>query len=178
VVIMNKTTHKRILIIGDAGRGKTTFGKKLSEKTRIPHFSTDDFYWEKKFTVERSKDLAAQMINDNVYFKLDSWVVDGTTKSLIKEGLEKSDIIYLLIHKNILSQYLILIKRYLKRRNSEKEKESFIDMLGMLKHVTKKRYSRNYSSHMSHLMNLLEPYKGKVVELSSFKAIERELRRF
>jgi len=36
---------KRILIIGNAGSGKTTFAKKLAEKTGLPLIHLDRLYW-------------------------------------------------------------------------------------------------------------------------------------
>ena len=40
----------KIIIIGDAGRGKTTLASNLSKKLGIKHYSTDDFFYEIKFT--------------------------------------------------------------------------------------------------------------------------------
>jgi len=47
---------KKILIVGDYGRGKTTLAQKLSRKLGIPYYSTDDFYWEKKFSKKQDKE--------------------------------------------------------------------------------------------------------------------------
>jgi len=35
---------KKIIIIGDAGRGKSTLASKLSKKLNISYYSTDDFF--------------------------------------------------------------------------------------------------------------------------------------
>ena len=45
----------RILIVGDAGRGKSTLASKISAKLGIPHHSTDHFYYEVKFTKIRDR---------------------------------------------------------------------------------------------------------------------------
>lgn len=163
--------HRKILVVGDAGRGKTTFASSLAKKIGIPHFSTDDFYFEKKFSIPREKSLAIEKIQSEVYSSLDSWVVDGTTKHLIKGGLEKSDTIYLLVFDNIIHQYLSIIHRSFKRRRGDGPRESLSETFGMLKHVTKKRYDTSYSSHMSHLHKLLDPYKNKIIKVNSFKKL-------
>lgn len=36
---------KRILIIGNAGSGKTTFAKALAEKTHLPLIHLDKLFW-------------------------------------------------------------------------------------------------------------------------------------
>jgi len=41
---------KKIIIIGDAGRGKSTLASKLSKKLNTPHYSTDDYFYEVKFS--------------------------------------------------------------------------------------------------------------------------------
>lgn len=41
---MSEQHPKRVLIVGDSGRGKTTFAKHLSESLNIQAYSTDDFF--------------------------------------------------------------------------------------------------------------------------------------
>lgn len=176
-------TPRKILVLGDAGRGKTTFAKNLARKIDALHFSTDDFFYERKFDIVRDTKASVEKINSEVYEnpELNSWVVDGTTKRLIKGGLEHADVIFLLEFKNILSQYLSIFKRHRERRREMKngtalEPESFRDFLGMLKHVTKKRYIKSYSSHRSHLHKLIEPYAAKIYRLNNFKEIDEYLK--
>ena len=56
--------HKKILILGDAGRGKTTFAEKLSKKISIPYYSTDDFFWKVKFTEANDKAKSVEEISN------------------------------------------------------------------------------------------------------------------
>lgn len=159
--------HQKILILGDAGRGKSTFAQKLSKKTGISHYSTDDFFWKVKFTEPNDKAESVKEIS-KIYAK-DSWIIEGTTRRLIKEGLEKSDVIYILKFKNIFIQYLALIRRKFKRKH-----ESFKDLWGLLKHVTYRKYKKNYSQDLP-LETMIEPHKNKVTELSSYKEINNFL---
>ncbi len=168
---MQPTNHRKILVVGDAGRGKTTFASALAKKLEVPHYSTDDFYFEKKFSVPRGRDESVSKIESEVYSNLDGWVVDGTTKHLIRGGLDTCDTIYLLVFDNILHQYYSLIRRSIKRRFGDGPKESIREAFGLLKHVTKKRYDVTYSSHMSNLYKLMEPYKHKIVRVNSFKKL-------
>jgi adenylate kinase family enzyme len=160
--------HKKILILGDAGRGKSTFAEKLSKKISIPHYSTDDFYWKVKFTEANDKEKSIEEIS-HVY-KQNAWIMEGTTRRLIREGLEKADVIYLLEFNNIIHQYYFLIKRKFKRKH-----ESFMDLWGLLKHVTYKRYKKGYGSGNPPLRELLESYTKKVIRLSSMKEINQYL---
>lgn len=165
---MTEYKHKKIFILGDAGRGKTTFAQKLSEKIKIPHYSTDDFFWKIKFTVPNDREKSVEEINP-IYDKKE-WIMEGTTRRLIVKGLEKADIIYFLKFKNIFYQYYFLIKRNLTRKN-----ERLIDLWNLLKHITYKKYKRGYGNHLPPLEELLEPYKNKVVVLSSMKEINKTL---
>jgi len=158
--------HKRIFILGDSGRGKTTFAEKLSKQTGIQHYSTDDFFWKVKFSTPNDREKSIKEIS-HIYDK-NEWIMEGGTRHLILKGLEKADVIYYLQFKNILFQYYFLIKRNLKRKN-----ENFTDLFNLLKHITKKKYKKSYGNHLPRLQELLEPYENKVVRLSSMKEIDR-----
>jgi adenylate kinase family enzyme len=157
---------KKILIVGDASRGKSTLAEKISKKLGIPFYSTDDFYWKTKFTESNDRQKSLEEIN-KIYNK-DEWIVDGSTGRLIHDGLEQADVIYLLEFTHIIPQYYSLITRHLKRKN-----ETIAGIWELLKHVTKKRYKKGYASHKPLLKDMLKPYKNKVVRLTSFKEIDK-----
>jgi adenylate kinase family enzyme len=155
----------KILIIGEAGRGKTTLAKKLSDKLNIPHFSTDDFFWEIKYTEPREKEHAKQLAIEN--YNKQSWIIEGTTQWLIKLGLEDSDIIIFLNFKSIFHQWFFIIKRHFSRKD-----ESLKSMLILLRHVFYKRFKLGYKKHSTTHRELIEPYRYKVKEFNSYKQID------
>ncbi|MEK7116618.1 MAG: hypothetical protein AAB837_00435 [Patescibacteria group bacterium] len=159
--------HKKILILGDAGRGKSTFAQKLSDKTGILHYSTDDFFWKVKFTEPNDKEQSVREIS-NIY-KQDEWIMEGTTRRLIREGLEKADVVYLLQFNHMIQQYYSLIKRKFRRKH-----ESLGDLWGLLKHVTYKKHKKGYSNNAP-LEEMLKPYERKIIRLDSFKKIDQYL---
>ncbi len=158
--------NKRILIIGDGGRGKTTFAEKLSKKTGIPFYSVDDFFWKTKFSEPADKQQSVQAIEE--VYKRDEWIVEGGSRPLIKTGIEKADIIYLLKFNSIIAQYYVLIRRSMMRDN-----ERWIDLWRMLKHVTYKKYKRGYAGGMPSVKEMIGPFKEKVVILKTREAIRR-----
>lgn len=159
----NKTLNK-ILIVGDACRGKSTLASKLSSKFGIPHYATDDFLYEIKFTKYRDGQQAVDLISK--VFETDKWIVEGTTKKLYRFCLESSDIIIHLRHRNIPMQWLYLIKRSLYREN-----ETIKGTYKLMKHVLYKKHKLGYRKGRSTPTEIIEPYKNKVVTLSSFKEI-------
>jgi adenylate kinase family enzyme len=78
---MNKNLNK-IIITGDAGRGKSTLAAKISEKLGIPHYSTDNFFYETKFTKIRYKKESIDLISK--IYDQDKWIVEGTTEHLLQ----------------------------------------------------------------------------------------------
>ena len=160
------STYKRILVLGDSGRGKTTFANLLSKKLNIPHYSTDDFFWKVKFT--EVNDRAQSVIEINKVYHSDEWVVDGTTRRLLNAGLEKSDAIFYLRYKSIIPQYYFIIKRKFRRKH-----ESFSDLWGLLKHVTYKRYKKGYGNYSEPLDVLLKPYMNKTITFDSMRDIRK-----
>ena len=161
--------YKRILILGDAGRGKTTLGKNLSEKLHIPYFDTDDFFWKVKYTEQNDREQSVVLINK--IYEGDSWIMAGSTRRLIQGALEKADVIFLLKFKNIFFQYYFIIRRSVLRKE-----EKLIDLWNLLLHVTRKKYKKGYGSHTPPLEELISVYGKKVIELNSLRELKNYIK--
>jgi adenylate kinase family enzyme len=158
-------TTQRILIVGDAGRGKTTLAQKLSEKLRIPFHSTDDFFWKTKFS-ERH-DIGKSIDEISKVYAEDEWIIEGTTRRLVEPGFKRADLIVYLSFRNVLSQWWALIKRNRTRKN-----ETVFNLIKFLRHVLYKRYGLGYKRGEPKILELLQPYSDKLVILHSHKEID------
>jgi len=157
-------SYNKIIIIGDAGRGKTTLAAKLSKKLGISYYSTDDFYYEIKYTKSRNREEALNNIKK--VFDSEKWIVEGTTQWLLEDGLKSSDIIIYLKYNNIFSQWVTLFKRHFERKD-----KSFRHTLYLMRHVFYKRYGFSYKKGKPTHMEIISPYLNKVLILDSFKKI-------
>lgn len=155
----------KIIIIGDAGRGKTTLADKLSKKLGINHYSTDDFYYEVKFSKVRTREEALNLIS-KVYLD-NKWIVEGSTQWLLQPGLDSADLIIYLKYINIFPQWLVLIKRHFTRGD-----KNIWHTILLLRHVLYKRYGWGHKKGKIKHHEVVAPYRHKTVELSSFKEIE------
>lgn len=156
----------KIIIIGDAGRGKTTLAERLSLENNIEWYSTDDFIWKTRFTEMNSKEESKKKITE--IFKKDKWIVEGGSLRLLEEGIEKADIIIYLGFKNILIQYLALYKRFLMR-----DYDKIPSFLNMLRHITYKRYKMGYKKGIPTILETLKPHNHKVVKFYSIEEIDK-----
>jgi adenylate kinase family enzyme len=160
---MKKELNK-IIVIGDAGRGKTTLAEKLSQKLGIKHYSTDDFYYEIKFSKPRTREEASKLISE--VYQNEKWIAEGTTQWLLQPGLDSADTIIYLKYNNIFSQWLVLIKRHFIRKD-----KSLWHTFLLLRHVLYKRYGWGHKKGKIKHHEVVAPYSDKVVTLSSFKEI-------
>ncbi len=166
-----KSNWRRILIFGDGVRGKSTLAEKLSKKLGIPWYSTDDFYYEIKFTKQRDKQQSIDEIA-KIYVQPE-WIVEGTTEHLVAGGLDSADVILFLTYSNIFVQWIKLIQRHFGRDN-----ESIGGLLGLMKHLFYKRYGLGYRKGEVMMSELIAPYKQKVIQLTSFKEIDNFVDKF
>lgn len=156
---------KKILIVGDSGRGKSTLAKELSEKLSIKFYSTDNFYWRKKFTIPESKEISHQKISK--IYNQNSWIVEGATRGLVKCGLDKADIIIYLGYKNLTSQFWVLFKRNLTRKE-----ENLSNLFNLYKHLICKKYKIGSQKNKESIEEMLKPFSDKTIKLNSFKEID------
>jgi len=159
--------HK-VLIIGDSGRGKTTFADNLSEKLRLPIYSTDDFFWKSKFTEPNNREES--VLNIIKVYSDNDWIMEGSSTHLFRPGIERADVIIILKFKNILLQWRALIKRNIGRNN-----ESIFDLIKFLIYVTRKKYNLGYKKAIIN-KKLLEPFADKTIVLKSYKEIDALLK--
>ena len=157
--------YNRILITGDAGRGRSTLASKLSLKSGIPHHSTDDFFYEEKFSKPRDRQEALKQISEK--FKEDKWIIEGTTAWLLEPGMQSADVVVYLRYANIISQWCALLKRGIFRKN-----ERLCDTFALMKHVFYKRYGLGYKKGKMTHREFIEPYKDKAIIISSFGEID------
>lgn len=87
---------KKILIIGSAGSGKTTFSLKLSEIINLPIIHLDREYWLPNWEKPKQDDWfkkVNQLVNN------DEWIMDGNYRSSLDIRLQKADMVIFLDYK-------------------------------------------------------------------------------
>ncbi len=158
---------KRILIVGDTCRGKSTMGDFLSDKLNLRHMDLDDFFWIKKFTIKREKpkqlELVKQFLREN-----NEWIVEGTTRDMVSLCLEDADIVIHLWFKSILEQLVCITKRSIQRE------ERFGPYFDLCFTTILKRYKlgkRNKGK--ASVKELISSYSDKVIDLNTWEKIEK-----
>ena len=156
---------RRILIIGDAGRGKTTFAQYASDEFSIPVFSLDDILWKEKYSTIENRLVAIDKIQAIV--DQDTWIIEGTTRYLAEHGFERADVIYYFQHRNLIGQVTHLIWRYLKKRGS-----TLVELYKLILHSIYKRYCIGYQRGEKTWSCILDPYSSKVIHVDSRKGVK------
>ena len=82
---------RRVLIIGNAGSGKSTFAKKLAQKTALPLVHLDRLYWHGEWEhISREafdEALQAELINPQ-------WIIDGNFNRTLPHRLSYCDTVF------------------------------------------------------------------------------------
>ena len=84
---------KRIMIIGCPGSGKSTFARRLAEKTCLPLFYLDMMYWNPDRTTKPKEKFRAAL-RETV--TLDEWIIDGNYGSTLEIRMEACDTVIFL----------------------------------------------------------------------------------
>lgn len=82
---------KRILIIGNAGSGKTTFAKRLAEKLHLPLIHLDRLYWRGNW-----EHLSCDEFDTVLQAELEKpqWIIDGNFNRTILHRLQYCDAVF------------------------------------------------------------------------------------
>lgn len=106
--IRNRSTMKRIWILGPPGSGKTTLGRLLSEEKDIPFFELDSYYWEENWNKVDEEEFREKVLN--IISNNPMWLIEGQYSNIKDIVLQKVDTIICLD----VSIYTVL-KRVIKR---------------------------------------------------------------
>ena len=104
---------KKIIVVGNAGSGKTVFATRLSEILGLPLIHLDKEYWlpdwretPREDWIEKHKRL----------YERDEWIIDGTYGVLLKERFQQADAV-LFLDVSRPRCYINLVKRRIKYAN-------------------------------------------------------------
>jgi len=118
----NYPTNKNqtVVIFGPAGSGKTTFGKKLSQKYNLPLLSLDEIVWQKKYTVKYNLVISKQLLTKFLQQNPTGWIIEGAEPALLKLAIPRADQTIWLQH-NFFTLVRRLTKRYFQNRKRKEE---------------------------------------------------------
>ena len=83
---------KKVIIIGCPGSGKSTFARKLKDKTGLPLYYIDMIWHKPDKTMITREDLANKL---NEIYQTDEWILDGNYKRTMPDRLNACDTVFL-----------------------------------------------------------------------------------
>lgn len=99
---MGAHLSNRIFITGNAGSGKTTLTKIISDKLKIPSYSLDKIVWQPGWAVTPSNDRN-QLISKII--KQESWIIEGVSSAVLDSA---TTIIFLDMPRSLCFKRLVL----------------------------------------------------------------------
>ncbi|WP_234447638.1 P-loop NTPase family protein [Viridibacillus soli] len=97
--------HKRVLIIGSGGAGKSTLSRTLSELSGLPLIHLDAMYWKPGWQKSDKTDFKARL---QVELEKPAWIIDGNFDSTLDMRAKYADLIIFLDFSNKLCTYRVL----------------------------------------------------------------------
>lgn len=108
---------QRILIIGCPGSGKSTFAKKLAEKTKLPLIHLDRLFWKSGW-IERSREEFDALVSDEL--NKDRWIIDGNYLRTLSDRMKYADTIIFFDYPTYICLWRVL-KRIVKKHGTTRD---------------------------------------------------------
>lgn len=144
---------KRVVIFGGTGSGKSTLAQQLSKITKIPHYSTDNFVYQRKgrekYTESQQEKNLIRVANKN------KWIIEGVHGGeWVIPAVERAELI-IILDIGRLTLYKRVIRRYFSRE--KKHYENLKDLWKMLywAHIYK---NDNYLRHSKFITDFKKEY--------------------
>ncbi len=104
---------KKVLIIGCCGAGKSTFSKKLHQRTRLPLLHLDQYYWKANW-VESSKEEWTVKVQQLI--QKEAWIMDGNYGGTMDQRIAAADSIVFLNFPTYLCFWRVLKRTWINHR--------------------------------------------------------------
>ena len=110
---------KRVLVVGSPGSGKTTFARRLAEKTGLPLIHLAYYYHQKKFNYYENKEAWRKRVVSLT--KGDAWIIDGNYSSTFAERFVVADTVVFFDLPRRVVMYRLFKRRlqYVRKRRSD-----------------------------------------------------------
>lgn len=84
---------KKVIVIGSPGAGKSTFSRKLRDKTRLPLFYLD-MIWHKPDKTNITREEFHEKLEE--IMEKDAWIIDGNYQRTLEIRLQTCDTVFFL----------------------------------------------------------------------------------
>ncbi len=102
-------TVNKILIIGSAGSGKTTFSLKLGKIINLPIIHLDKEYWKPNWENPSHDEWVSKL---KTLLKQDKWIIEGNYASTLDMRLKEADMIIFLDYDRYICTSSVLKRMY------------------------------------------------------------------
>ena len=152
----------RIFIIGGAGSGKTTLGRRIAQQFHIPFYEMDLVGWENGAGAERPMDVRLRNVHEIAL--LQDWVAEGWFPGWTDELQEEADQIVWLDLPWSIARWRI-ITRHMRASLAGTNKHRGLLKLYRFLRAARKFYTSQPPGHNTReeAAKDLQPYQSKVV---------------
>lgn len=167
---------KKIHIIGSVGSGKTTFARKLSDKTKITYYELDNVVWKRREN-EDVHDVKRSPKERDAYFAeilgTDAWIVEGVhSVDWVMASVRQADVIILLD-----TNYFIRVYRIIRRFILQKvglEKANYVPSFKIFWRMFK--WNRQFEREKLEILKKIDTYNDNLVIVPNNEAVEKYLK--
>jgi len=108
--------YKKIAIVGISGSGKSTFSRRLSDKTKLPIIHLDRFFWKGNWEAVPEPQYITE--HESI-IKGDAWIIEGYINKKMAERLANADMVLYLDYSGIRCMWQVIL-RWLKHRKESR----------------------------------------------------------
>jgi adenylate kinase family enzyme len=109
---------RRVLVIGSGGSGKTTFARRLGERTGLPVIHLDSHYWSAGWTPTPKEQWTARV---DEMLAAERWIMDGNYGGTMERRLAAADTVIFLDLPRMVCLWRVIRRRLQAAGNNRHE---------------------------------------------------------